>query len=147
MGAVSIIPHFASRPRRYGAHPSEGGTLIGAGTIINPILKVVTTVAILGAAYIFIVKPVLDTTENITGEVAEQTRQTLARLDAVLRTAGGSLADVVSVTAYLQDIGDWDAFNRAYGEAFTPPFPTRTTVGVALGDVLVEISAVAYLPR
>jgi len=54
--------------------------LIGAGTIINPILKVVTTVAILGAVYVFIVKPVLDTTEDITGEVAEQTRQ--AQIDA-----------------------------------------------------------------
>jgi hypothetical protein len=54
--------------------------LIGAGTIINPILKVVTTVAILGAVYIFIVKPVLDTTEDITGSVAEQTRQ--AQIDA-----------------------------------------------------------------
>ncbi len=49
--------------------------MIGAGTIINPILKIVTTVAILGAAYIFIVKPVLDTTESISGDVAEQTRQ------------------------------------------------------------------------
>jgi hypothetical protein len=55
--------------------PGEGGAMIGAGTIINPILKVVTTVAILGAVYIFIVKPVLDTTEDITGSVAEQTRQ------------------------------------------------------------------------
>ena len=49
--------------------------MIGAGTIINPILKVVTTVAILGAAYIFIVKPVLDTTEEISGDVSEQVRQ------------------------------------------------------------------------
>ena len=49
--------------------------MIGAGTIINPILKIVTTVAILGAIYIFFVKPILDTTENITGDVAEQTRQ------------------------------------------------------------------------
>ena len=54
--------------------------MIGAGTIINPILKVVTTVAILGAIYIFIVKPVLDTTESISGSVAEQTRQ--AQIDA-----------------------------------------------------------------
>jgi hypothetical protein len=38
--------------------------MLGAGTIINPILKIVTTVAILAAAYFFIVKPVLDTTNN-----------------------------------------------------------------------------------
>ena len=49
--------------------------MIGAGTIINPILKVVTTVAILGAVYVFIVKPVLDTTESISGNVAQQARQ------------------------------------------------------------------------
>jgi hypothetical protein len=41
--------------------------MIGAGTIINPILKIVTTVAILGAVYLFIVKPTLDTTEDIAG--------------------------------------------------------------------------------
>ncbi len=38
--------------------------MIGAGTFINPLLKIVTTVAILAAAYFFIVKPVLNTTES-----------------------------------------------------------------------------------
>jgi hypothetical protein len=38
--------------------------MLGAGTIINPILKIVTTVAILAAVYFFIVKPTLDTTNN-----------------------------------------------------------------------------------
>lgn len=38
--------------------------MIGAGTFISPLLKVLTTVAILAAAYFFIVKPVLDTTDN-----------------------------------------------------------------------------------
>lgn len=43
--------------------------MIGAGTIINPIIKVVTTVIILGAVYLFFVKPALDTTEDITKNV------------------------------------------------------------------------------
>ena len=38
--------------------------MIGAGTVINPIIKIVTTVAILAAVGIFIVKPVLETTEK-----------------------------------------------------------------------------------
>ena len=38
--------------------------MLGAGTVINPIIKIVTTVAILAATYVFIVKPVLDTTEE-----------------------------------------------------------------------------------
>ena len=38
--------------------------MLGAGTVINPIIKIVTTVVVLGAAYLFIVKPVLDTTDK-----------------------------------------------------------------------------------
>ena len=45
--------------------------MIGAGTVINPIIKIVTTVVILGAVYLFFVKPALDTTENITNSVNE----------------------------------------------------------------------------
>jgi hypothetical protein len=52
--------------------------MIGAGTIINPIIKVVTTVAVLGAAYLFIVKPILDTTEKVAGDTQEQIAQSQA---------------------------------------------------------------------
>jgi hypothetical protein len=45
--------------------------VIGAGTIISPIIKVVTTVAILAAVYFLIVRPILDTTENITRGVQD----------------------------------------------------------------------------
>jgi hypothetical protein len=38
--------------------------MIGAGTFINPLLKIVTTVVILGAIYLFFVKPILDTTND-----------------------------------------------------------------------------------
>lgn len=43
--------------------------MVGAGTFLNPLLKVVTTVAILAAIYFFMVRPILDTTENISGGV------------------------------------------------------------------------------
>ena len=49
--------------------------MLGAGTIINPIIKIVTTVAILAAIGIFIVRPVLDTTEDAIDSAAEQSRQ------------------------------------------------------------------------
>lgn len=45
--------------------------MIGAGTIISPIIKVLTTVAILAAIYFFFVKPTLDTTENISNNVSQ----------------------------------------------------------------------------
>ena len=46
--------------------------MLGAGTVINPIIKIVTTVAILAAVGIFIVKPVLDTTEKAIDSAARQ---------------------------------------------------------------------------
>lgn len=84
-----------------------------------------------------------DTGELLGDDVSSQTRGVLDNLRRVLRAAGADLDDVVSITAYLADIGDWDAFNEAYRGAFSPPYPSRTTVGAALHGVLVEISAVA----
>ena len=46
--------------------------MLGAGTVINPLIKIITTVAILAAVGIFIVKPVLDTTENAIDSVNQQ---------------------------------------------------------------------------
>jgi predicted PurR-regulated permease PerM len=38
--------------------------MVGAGTFLNPLLKIVTVVAVLAASYFFIVKPILDTTND-----------------------------------------------------------------------------------
>jgi 2-iminobutanoate/2-iminopropanoate deaminase len=79
------------------------------------------------------------------GDVAAQTRQTLANLAAVLAAAGAALTDVVSVAVHLDDANDWGAFDAVYRETFAPPFPTRTVVGAELRGVLVEVTAVAYV--
>ena len=87
------------------------------------------------------------TGKPVGSTVAEQTRYVLEKLNRTLKAAGASLSDVVSVNAYLEDMGRWDEFNAAYRTAFEPPYPTRTTVGGQLHGVLVEISAVAYVPK
>jgi hypothetical protein len=45
--------------------------MLGAGTVINPIIKIVTTVAILAAVYFFILKPVFDTTDKAFDSVSD----------------------------------------------------------------------------
>ena len=77
--------------------------------------------------------------------IAEQAHGTLANLERVLRSAGATMGDVVSVIVYLADEDDWGAFNAVYREAFHAPYPSRTVVGAGLRGVLVEISAVAFL--
>jgi len=81
----------------------------------------------------------------IEGGVAEQTRQALKNLSAVLEAAGSSLAQVVKTTVFLTDMDDFAAMNSVYSEFFPTDPPARSTVEVArlpLG-ALVEIEAVA----
>jgi 2-iminobutanoate/2-iminopropanoate deaminase len=76
-------------------------------------------------------------------DAREQTRAVLTNVERVLKAAGASLDDVVSVTAYLADINDWAAFNEVYRDVFKAPYPARTTVGAGLHGFLVEISVIA----
>lgn len=85
------------------------------------------------------------TGELVGADVAEQSRQVLRNLTGVLAAAGATVRDVVAVTVYLGDVGDWAAFDAVYRETFTAPFPTRTVVGATLRGILVEVSAVAYV--
>lgn len=82
------------------------------------------------------------------GDAYEQTRQTLANLEAALAQVGARLRDVVRTRMYVTDITQADAVGRAHGEAFADIRPVTTMIGVsALMDprMLVEIEADAYL--
>jgi hypothetical protein len=61
--------------------------LIGAGTVINPIIKIVTTVAIVAAIGIFIVRPVLDTTEDAIDKAGRFADETSASVNASVSNA------------------------------------------------------------
>ena len=88
-------------------------------------------------------------TLEVRGEtVEEQTEQTLRNLEALAAAAGGGLADVVKVSAFLSSIDLFPAFNATYERVFaTLPRPARTTTGAELRNILVEIDAILYLPR
>lgn len=80
--------------------------------------------------------------------IVAQTKQVLANLDAVLASAGFTLADTVKTTVFLVDMADFDAMNKVYAEAYRTPFPARSTVAVAglPKDARVEIEIVAARP-
>lgn len=78
--------------------------------------------------------------------VAEQTRQVLRNVAAVLAERGLTFDDCVKTTVHLADLADFAEFNAAYQEFFAEPYPVRTTVGSQLANILVEIDVVAALP-
>jgi 2-iminobutanoate/2-iminopropanoate deaminase len=85
-----------------------------------------------------------------TGELqgttaAEQTRQVLKNLAAVLEAGGSGLDLVLRTTVFLKDMADFAAMNEVYGKAFGLHRPSRSTVAVAAlpRNALVEIDAIA----
>jgi 2-iminobutanoate/2-iminopropanoate deaminase len=83
------------------------------------------------------------------GGVADQTRQAMANVAAVLGDCGASLGDVAKTTVFLVDMGDFPVMNEVYAEAFAGHRPARSTVAVAalpLG-ARVEVEVWAYMPR
>jgi 2-iminobutanoate/2-iminopropanoate deaminase len=88
------------------------------------------------------------TGEFAPGGVQAQARRALQNVGGVLEAAGTSYANVVKVTVFLADMGDFKAVNEIYAEFFTEPYPARSAVAVKdlpLG-ALVEIEAIAVRP-
>jgi 2-iminobutanoate/2-iminopropanoate deaminase len=79
------------------------------------------------------------------GDVRQETHRVMKNLEAVLRAAGCSFADVVKTTIYLVDLGSFAEVNQVYGSFFSDQPPARATVQVAAlpRGAQVEIDAIA----
>ena len=79
--------------------------------------------------------------------IADQTRQALDNVVAILESEGLDASDVVKTTVYLADIEEFEAMNETYSTYFDAEPPARSAVeagGLPKG-VGVEIEAVATL--
>lgn len=81
----------------------------------------------------------------IDGDIAAQTRQSLANVGALLAADGLTFADVVRTTVYLADMNDFAAMNAVYQTFFQEPYPARSTIQAARlpRDARIEIDAIA----
>ncbi|MBW8839262.1 MAG: RidA family protein [Gemmatimonadetes bacterium] len=87
------------------------------------------------------------TGELVDGGIAEQTRQVLQNIRAILEAGNSGLAQVVKTTVFLVDMADFAAMNEVYAELFGTHRPARSTVAVAAlpRGARVEIEAVAAI--
>lgn len=74
-----------------------------------------------------------------------QARLAFANLDAILKEAQMSFANVVKASVFLKDMNDFATLNSIYAGYFEAPFPAREAIQVARlpKDGLVEISLIA----
>ena len=71
------------------------------------------------------------TGQLVKGGFEPEFRLIMSNLQTVLKSAEMDLSDVVAVTAYIDDMANYDRFNAIYREYFkAEPLPTRSTVAV-----------------
>ena len=84
------------------------------------------------------------------GDFDAQAEQVFRNLEHVLGLAGATLADVVKVTIYLTDMGNFPKIVELRERWFTAPYPADTIVEVgalALPELMIEIEAMAVVPQ
>lgn len=85
--------------------------------------------------------------ELVGADVQAQTQRVLQNVQAVLASAGTSLANVVKTTVFLTSMSDFQAMNAVYASYFSGVAPARSTVAVAElpRKALVEIECIALV--
>lgn len=88
-----------------------------------------------------------ETGELVDGGAKAQTEQTLANIEAILEAAGASVADILKVTVFVEDMNEMETVNEVYEAFMSEPYPARSAVEVSelALDCEVEIEVTAGL--
>lgn len=110
---------------------------------IGPYSQAVKTGGILFVSGQIALNP--ETNQLTAGSIAEETRQVLKNLEAILHKAGFAFSDIVKTTIFLSNMAHFTEVNEIYGSYFEKDFPARETVAAAglPKNVNVEISVIA----
>jgi 2-iminobutanoate/2-iminopropanoate deaminase len=87
--------------------------------------------------------------ELVKGDIREQARRVLENLKGVLESQDLGMGDVVKVTIFLKDMGNFNQVNEVYATYFPSSPPARSTVEVAKlpRDADIEIEAIAITSK
>ncbi|HUP30579.1 MAG TPA: Rid family detoxifying hydrolase [Usitatibacter sp.] len=85
------------------------------------------------------------TNQFVGDKMEDQTRQVMENIRAILESHRLTMANVVSVTVFLKDIGQFRAMDDVYETYFRTALPARSVVEVARlpRGALVEIAVIA----
>ena len=86
-----------------------------------------------------------ETMEMVTGDIQQQTKQSLENIKSILEEAGLNFNNVIKTTVFIKDMDDFAKINEIYGNYFNENKPARACVEVARlpKDAGVEIEAIA----
>ena len=84
------------------------------------------------------------TGDIVDGSIEDQANQVLENIKSICEAAGHGFEDIVKITIFLTDLGNFATVNEVMKNYFKEPYPARATVeisGLPLG-VNVEIEAI-----
>lgn len=86
-----------------------------------------------------------DSGELIKGSIGDMTNKCLENVKAILNEAGADISNIVKVTVFVTDVGNFSAINEVYAEFFGDHKPARSLVEVSKlpKDAEIEIEAIA----
>ncbi len=81
------------------------------------------------------------------GDITTQTHLCLKNIKNILNAARTDIKNVVKVSCFLKDMGDFSEFNKVYEQYFTDSKPARSCVAVKElpKGALVEIEVIAQV--
>jgi 2-iminobutanoate/2-iminopropanoate deaminase len=85
---------------------------------------------------------------SLAGNFEGQVREIFARLAKTLEEAGGTLADMVTMTVFITDTRYGDRFTELRREIFGDNFPASalvTITGLARSGMVVEVQGIAVI--
>ena len=80
----------------------------------------------------------------VSGSIEDEANQVLQNIKSICEAAGHGMEDIVKITIFLTDLGNFATVNEVMKKHFSEPYPARATVeisGLPLG-VNVEIEAI-----
>jgi 2-iminobutanoate/2-iminopropanoate deaminase len=92
--------------------------------------------------------PIDPVSGEMSSDVQQQTKQSLANVKAIIEEAGLTVANIAKMTVFVKDLNDFGLVNEVYQAFFDhnqAPYPARSCVEVARlpKDALIEIEAMA----
>ena len=84
------------------------------------------------------------TGDIVDGSIEDQANQVLENIKSICEAAGHGLEDIVKITIFLTDLGNFATVNEVMKNYFKEPYPARATIeisGLPLG-VNIEIEAI-----
>lgn len=83
--------------------------------------------------------------ELIGGDIRQQTQRALENIKGLLESQGLRMEDVIKVTIFLKDMGNFNQMNEVYATYFSSSPPARSTVEIGRlpRNAEIEIEAIA----